>query len=163
MPNFGLFGVWASWQKMLLDLVSSFFLYSFRFHRMILMNQKNILWWFGGNWSINGRDSAIFMPNFGHFWSVWASWLLDLVSSNFFFVSIFTVVSRMKTISLFFSDAVMENSIHCYLHNNGPSTTQFEFIQEQIISRGKRNLFMTYNAKIPWFNGCIDNNKIEWK
>ena len=31
---------------------------------------------------------------------------------------------------------------------------------KQIISRGKRNLFMTYNTKIPWFNGCIDKDKI---
>ena len=28
------------------------------------------MWWFGGNQPINGPDSAIFMLNFGPFWSV---------------------------------------------------------------------------------------------
>ena len=33
-------------------------------------SKKDIMWWFGGNWSINGRDLAIFMLNFSRFWSM---------------------------------------------------------------------------------------------
>ena len=79
-----------------------------------------------------------------------------------FSFSIFTSESRMNPFSLFFFDVYVAHSTHCYLHKDGPWTTQLEANQEQIISRGKRNLFMTYNTKIPWFNGCIlDKDKIE--
>ena len=48
--------------------------------------KKDILWWFGGNQSINNQDLAIFKPNFGPFWSggIMKKMLLDLVSSFFF-------------------------------------------------------------------------------
>ena len=36
-------------------------------HRTLLMNKEDIFWWFGGNWSINGRDLAICMLVFGCF------------------------------------------------------------------------------------------------
>ena len=62
---------WASWQKMLLDLFSSiYFLFSFNFIKRFLWSKNKIMWWFGGNWSINGRYLAIFMPYFGRYWSV---------------------------------------------------------------------------------------------
>ena len=135
--------------KMLLHLVSSIhFIFSFRFHRMMLMKKKNILWWFGGNWSINSQDWVIFMPDFGRFWSVG---IMTQRPSffNYFFVSILTATSRKKPFFILSMDGNVTYSIHCYLHNNGPSTTQLVFKQGQIISRGKRNLFMTYHTKIP--------------
>ena len=72
---------------MLLDLISSFFHFSFRFHIMVLLNKKEILWWFGGNYSINSRDLAIFMPNFDRIWSMVTMTImfLDLFSSFFLF------------------------------------------------------------------------------
>ena len=70
MPKFCLFGAWSSWQKMLLDLVSLFFSFFFSISQNNSYEKKKILWWFGGNWSVNSWDSVIFMPNFGCFWSV---------------------------------------------------------------------------------------------
>ena len=44
--------------------------FCFNFTEWFLWNNRNILWWFGGNRIINGQNVVIFMPNYGPFWSV---------------------------------------------------------------------------------------------
>ena len=66
---------------------SIYFIFRFDLTEWFLWTIMNILWWFGGIWSINGQDLALFMPNFSRFWSVasWQKMLLDLVSLIFLF------------------------------------------------------------------------------
>ena len=94
MLNFGLFGPWSSSQIFL--FCSSFFnlfLFRFNFIDYLLWSKIDILQWFGGNWSINGWDSAIFIRILAVFgaWSSCQKVLLDLFSSIYFhFFSDFT-------------------------------------------------------------------------
>ena len=87
------FGVWAPWQKILLDLVSSiFFLISFRFLVMILMNKKEnavVVW----RKLIHKRPRiSHFHDEFQPFWSVG---IMTFRPSFFNLLSFFVLFHRM--------------------------------------------------------------------
>ena len=58
------------------------------------MSPKDILWWLGGNRSINGRDLAIFMPSVGRFWSVGIMTQNSFKPSFLNFCSLFVSISQ---------------------------------------------------------------------